>query len=63
MISLVSDDFKGPVHLFQQDNSHHLVWESHFGEGQLEVSSLADRRRKSQAAADNKDHIAMAVDT
>ena len=63
MISLISHDFKTPIHLFQQNHSHHLMWKSHLGKGKFKICSSADFFGKTQTASDDKSDIAVAGKT
>ncbi len=60
MIRLSPDNFKRPVKLFQQNQAHQLVGESHGGKAEQKVGLGEQAGGQPQGTADEKSEIAFA---
>ena len=61
MVGLALDDGAGPVELFDEDETDHLMREGHLGKRYLLVGTSVDGVGETIRTADDKDKISSAV--
>ena len=58
VVRFVAENGKGTIELFDKEESHHLVVESHLRERHLVVGNLINRRGKAESTANDKHQVA-----